>query len=207
MQKKKISQYKVIYISAALLIAALFSNAQKQEHEGYLLRCFTAKQISIEKLRNNFLFAAFLNEKDLFENQLTDSAHYLEYKEGRGFEIWFTSLFSNNIKLLDGQWDKRDVSDTACQPSRKIYLDDLSLYDLVYVYKVKSSEFYYIIMINKVLVEYCQLNKYSVFIEMFKERLGLKKKPIFLALSRAETSLLIKKLKNTTGIDGEVFIQ
>ncbi len=180
------------------------SNLIAQNYKGYLFRCYRAETLDWSKLTHYDLFFSFLDEKDLkIEN--VDSINFKRGIEIDHFPNYFSNLFGSRLKVIETTPYKKEIINNNCKLERVISLKDMTLYDLIYVFKSDNDPLYKIILINKVELDYCVLKKVESE-SYFSERISLKNYPCFRSLSMEEKEILVDRFKQLKNINGKILL-
>ena len=192
------------FILLPIVLSVYCFTAFSQRGSGYLFRCYVSTKLELKTLTNYDLFNCFLDIDDL-RNEINDSVYYQPSREGSPFQLFFSNLFQKNLKLIDNVPRKEEILDHNCKLGKTISLKDTPLYDFIYTYKLTTEDFFYVVMVNKVSIEYCTLNQYTEYDLMFRQRVALKAFPCFLKLDDHEIDFFESSFQKSLNLKGQVF--
>jgi len=191
---------KSITLLICLQIFAI--NCIAQENHGYLIRGYNSRSLKVDESNISPLFFGFLCKKDLGKLS-NDSIVYDSTLENSRFSLQISKLFDNQVHLIEETPSNKDFQNNNCIVLKPVDLGDVKFYDFSYYYRV-NNEYYYILFVNSVTIDFCHLKQYTDFDFNFKSKISLKSLPNFSKLNNFEAESLKNCFQRMKSVFGSV---
>jgi hypothetical protein len=155
-----------------IIMSFLFFNiCQAQKKEGFLIRCYNSRTMTVDFSNSFFLFSVFLQKGDLM-NITVDSFFIENTNHDYLFSVQLNRMFKTKLQFIKTVPKGNEIVDPSCK-LKPVLLDSCCSDDWVKRIVI-DSDYNYVIRINKVTIESCGLKKVSDFDELFEHKIGLK---------------------------------
>jgi hypothetical protein len=171
---KKIYHNKVLIFTCLILTINIIASAQTQT--GYLIRLYTSNLASLKTEAYGTTFTGFVEENDI-QFARTDAVVLTPYVRHFDPGEQFAYLFNNKLQLITFAAKKTFFETPTCEVKKPIHLNTALPVGPAYYLRVSDSLFY-IVVINKVRINFCEVTKFADSDLFYKRKLELKTTPL-----------------------------